>query len=98
VGIGPATTGPAASQTRGVQGATYWGTEAAYATAKPQTSTYKTKGFAFGAFGGVEYRLSRHLSINADLGPYVISLHESQTSTGSTNLDFVVNSAFLVKL
>jgi len=30
VGIGPVPTGPVASQTRGVQGATYWGTEAAF--------------------------------------------------------------------
>jgi len=30
VAIGPVTTGPAAGQTRGVQGATYWGTEAAF--------------------------------------------------------------------
>ena len=30
VALGPVTTGPVASQTRGVQGATYWGTEAAF--------------------------------------------------------------------
>jgi hypothetical protein len=34
----------------------YWGAEAAYATAKPESSSYKTKGMALGAFGGMEYR------------------------------------------
>lgn len=76
----------------------YWGAEGAYATAKPVSSSYKVTGLAIGGFGGLEYRVARRISIDADLGPYVISLTEKQTHTSTTNLDFVFNTALLVRL
>ncbi len=76
----------------------YWGMEGAYATAKPASSNYRVNGMAFGGFGGMEYHVARRISIDMDLGPYVISLTEKQTHTSSTNVDFVLNSALLVRL
>ncbi len=76
----------------------YWGSEIAYTTAKPETSNYKTNGLALGAFGGMQYHVTRRISLDVDLGPYVISLTETQTRTSSTNLDFVLNTALLVRI
>jgi opacity protein-like surface antigen len=71
----------------------YWGGEGAYAKANPSMSTYRVTGVALGAFGGMEYRVMKRITVNADLGPYVISLKEKQTNVSSTNLDFVLNTA-----
>jgi hypothetical protein len=76
----------------------YFGSEFAIAKAKPETSNYETEGLAIGAFGGIECRVTRRLSVNADLGPYIISLNETQTNTKSTNLDFVLNTALLWRI
>jgi hypothetical protein len=76
----------------------YWGGEGAYADASPARSNYHVTGLALGAFGGVEYRVMKRVTVNADLGPYVISLKEKQTNVSSTNLDFVLNTALNVYL
>ncbi len=76
----------------------YAGPEMAHAEAKPETSNYRTTGFAAGVFGGVQCRVSSRLSVNADIGPYIISLKEEQTKLNSTNLDFVLNTAIVIRL
>jgi hypothetical protein len=76
----------------------YWGLEAAYSSAKPETSTYATRGPAGGAFGGLEYRIGRRFAVDLDIGPYVIALKEKKTGMSQTNLDFVVNTAAMVFL
>ena len=76
----------------------YAGSELAYVTAKTNSSAYATKGFAAGAFGGVEYYVGKRLSVNADIGPYVITLREKQTDLTQTTLDFVLNTALVVHL
>jgi outer membrane protein with beta-barrel domain len=76
----------------------YTGPEYAYAQAKPETSSFRVKGFVLGAYGGLEYRVTKRISVDADLGPYVISLKETQTKEDSTNLDFVLNTAILWRL
>ena len=76
----------------------YLGSEAAYAKANSSNTSYSTKGYAFGGFGGLEYRLLSRLSVGADIGPYVISLKESQTGLTSTGLDFVMNTALIFYL
>ncbi len=74
----------------------YWGSEVAVTNAKPETSGYSTNGFAAGAFAGMRYRASRRISLDIDLGPYVISQTETNTHTTATNLDFVLNTALIV--
>ena len=76
----------------------YWGAEGAYATATPESSYYKVNGLALGGFGGLEYHVARRVSIDMDLGPYIIALTEKHTHTSSTNLDFVLNTALLVRI
>ncbi len=76
----------------------YLGGEGAYAKASSNSYNYSTTGFAFGGFGGLEYRLLSRLSVGADIGPYVISLKEQQTGLTSTGLDFVVNTALIFYL
>ncbi len=76
----------------------YYGGELAYARAEPETSVYKTVGFATGAFGGFEYHLTRRMSLTLDLGPYIIALTETHTHTQATNLDFILNTTFLLRL
>lgn len=76
----------------------YGGTEIAFATATPETSDYKTQGVAFGGFGGIELRLAHRFSLATDIGPYVISLRESQSHASSTTLDFILNTALLWKI
>jgi hypothetical protein len=71
----------------------YLAGEADYAKADTNNSSYSTKGFAAGAVGGVELRIAKRLSVDADIGPYVISLKETQTNLTSTGMDFVVNTA-----
>jgi hypothetical protein len=73
----------------------YLGGEGAYAKASSQSYNYSTSGFAFGSFGGLEYRLTKRLSAAADIGPYVISLKEKETGLTSTGLDFVINTALI---
>ena len=76
----------------------YAGPEFAYTTATPETSSYRTKGFVGGAFMGAEMNISRRLAFDLDIGPYVISLKETQTQMTQTNLDFVVQTALLFNL
>lgn len=71
----------------------YLGGEAAYAKSEVWNSTLKVKGFAAGAFGGMEYRVLPRVAIGADIGPYVISLREETTRASQSSLDFVVNTA-----
>ncbi len=71
----------------------YAGGEAAYVKADTDSSSYNTSGFAFGTFGGLEYRVLPRVSVGVDIGPYVISLKEKQTGLTSTGLDFVINTA-----
>jgi len=72
--------------------------EADYAKADANNSSYATKGFAAGAAGGLELRIAKRISIDADIGPYVISLKETQTNVSSTGMDFVVNTALNIYL
>lgn len=76
----------------------YVAPEVAHVSAKPVSSSYKTDGFAAGVVGGFDYRMAKRLSLAIDLGPYVISLKESQTKLTQTNLDFVLNTAILLHL
>ncbi len=76
----------------------YWGPELAAVHAESESGGYSTHGFAVGAFGGLRYRLSKRFSFETDLGPYFIHLQEDRTRISSTNLDFVLNSAILVKI
>jgi hypothetical protein len=71
----------------------YTGGEVAYARAQSDTTSYETKGFAAGGFGGMEYRIAKRVSVGVDIGPYIISLRETQTQMTQTSLDFVVNTA-----
>ena len=80
------------------QFALYAGPDFDHAEAKTETSNFKTTGFVAGAFGGAQYRITPWLSIDADIGPYVISLKEQQTNLSSTNLDFVLNSALVLRI
>jgi len=76
----------------------YVGGEGAYAKANAEGSSYSVHGFAVGAFGGMDYWFARRCFVGADIGPYVISLRESQTGLTSTDLDFVVNTSLNVVL
>jgi hypothetical protein len=73
--------------------ALYAGGEAAFVKAESQSTSYSTKGFALGGFGGMEYRVARRVSVGFDIGPYMISLRESQTGMTQTSLDFIINTA-----
>jgi opacity protein-like surface antigen len=73
----------------------YLGAEIAHAEAKADQSDYKTNGVAGGIFGGVQYFVLKNLSIEADLGPYVIALSNDQTNQSQTNLDFILNTALV---
>jgi len=72
--------------------------EGDYATASSHEYSYHVSGFAFGSVGGLEYRITRRISLAADIGPYVISLKEQETGLSSTGLDFVVNTALIFYL
>lgn len=76
----------------------YTGPEIAMAKADAQNSSYKTSGIAMGAFGGLHFPFASRFSLDTDLGPYVISLKEKQTGISSTNIDFVINSALVVRI
>src|SRR5258708_6048079 len=67
--------------------------EADYAQASSNSYNYATKGFAAGAVGGLEFRIAKRVSVDADIGPYVISLKETQTNLTNTGMDFIVNTA-----
>ncbi|MEK6542985.1 MAG: hypothetical protein AABZ44_00910 [Elusimicrobiota bacterium] len=66
------------------------GAETAYVTSK--NATYKTSGFASGAFVGAEFFTLRRASFGLDVGPYVVSLEEDRTKVSSTGLEFVINA------
>ena len=51
----------------------------------------KGSGGTFGAVGGVEYFLSRHLSVQTDIGPYYIMVKDSESSLEQNGLEFVLN-------
>jgi hypothetical protein len=57
-----------------------------------------TSGYAFGGFGGIEFRLWRRIAIDLDIGPYMIGLQEKVTKVSDTTLDFVGNTAINVYL
>ena len=76
----------------------YLGSEIAYAKAEPVSSNYKVRGVAAGLFAGMEYRVAKRIAFDIDLGPYVLSLTETHTHTSSTSLDFIVNTALLVRI
>jgi hypothetical protein len=76
----------------------YLAGEGDYARASSHEYNYQVSGLAFGSVGGLEYRLTRRISLAADIGPYVISLKEQQTGISSTGLDFVVNTALIFYL
>jgi hypothetical protein len=76
----------------------YWGGEGAYAKTNSLgtsggESNLRVSGFAVGAFGGIEYRVLPRIAVSTDIGPYLISLKESDSGISSTGLDFVVNTA-----
>jgi hypothetical protein len=70
----------------------YTGPEMDYASAKTDGSSYTVSGVTAGAFAGLEMKIAKNLVLGMDMGPYVISLKEKQTSTSRTNLDFVMNT------
>ncbi len=76
----------------------YLGPELAYAQAKADASDYETNGTALGVFGGIHFKLSKRFAFDADLGPYVISLSEKRTRESSTHIDFVLNSALVMRI
>ncbi len=51
----------------------------------------KGNGGALGGVGGVEYFLSRRLSVQTDIGPYCIMLKDSKSSLEQNGLEFVLN-------
>ena len=63
--------------------------EGAYVSFKGQFS--EGRGLAYGANGGVEYFLSRRISVQTDVGPYYIMLNDKNTSIEQTGLEFVLN-------
>lgn len=83
---------------RGHRVSFYTGPELAFANAEAQNSSHKTSGMALGAFGGIHFPFASRFSLDTDIGPYVISLKEQQTGMSSTNLDFVLSSALVVRI
>ncbi len=73
----------------------YLGTEIAHVEAKPEASNYRASGFAAGAFGGMEFRVTKNIGLGIDIGPYMISMEEVQTHISQTNLDFILNTGLL---
>ncbi len=63
--------------------------EGAYVSFKGNVS--KGNGLAYGANAGMEYFLSRRVSIQADAGPYYIMLNDDSSSIEQTGLEFVMN-------
>ncbi len=76
----------------------YIAPEIARATATPERSDYRVDGFAAGVAGGMEYHVTPRISLDVDIGPYVIALHEKKTQVSQSSLDFVLNTALLVHL
>lgn len=72
--------------------------EGDYANASSKESNYDVSGYAFGSVGGLECRLTRRISLAADIGPYIIALKEKESGVSSTGLDFVVNTALIFYL
>ena len=69
----------------------YLGAEVAYATASQRSTGYQARGQAVGCIGGIEYRMSKRLSIGLDIGPYVLMLRSGNTGRSDTSLNFVGN-------
>src|SRR5579862_9278035 len=65
----------------------YVGLEADYVAFKGDVS--KGKGTAGSAFIGGEYFFGKSASVNLDFGPAYLSLTDSSTSLGTSNVDFV---------
>lgn len=51
----------------------------------------KGNGAAFGGVLGVEYFLSRRVSVQTDVGPYYIMLDDNDSAISQTGLEFVLN-------
>jgi hypothetical protein len=70
----------------------FFGGDLAAVSGKAASSLYSASGFAAGAFGGVELRLTRRIAVGVDAGPYLITLKEKKTKLSSSGLDFVLNT------
>ena len=51
----------------------------------------KGSGIAFGGSGGIEYFLSKRLSVQTDVGPVYVILKDKDSSVGLNGLQFVLN-------
>ncbi len=69
----------------------FLGAEADYISFKGHIS--KGNGAAFGALGGVEWFLSRSLSVQTDAGPFYIALKDKDSALKQGGLEFVLNFA-----
>ena len=70
----------------------FLGGELAAVSGDTKDRRYGTKGFAAGAFCGIETRPVKRIAIGVDAGPYLIALKERRTKLTSSGLDFVLNT------
>jgi hypothetical protein len=70
----------------------YLAGEAEYVSFKGKYS--KGGGWGGGAYAGVEYRLSRSVSLQTDLGALYISVKDKDTSLIESGMEFVLNLGF----
>jgi hypothetical protein len=78
----------------------YLGLEADHAATKLSSSKANnasgfgnTQGVDAGGFAGLEYRLPKRVSIDLDMGPYLINLSDKNSNVSDSAWDFVVNIA-----
>lgn len=67
----------------------FLGVEGDYISFKGQIS--KGNGSAIGGVGGVEYFLSKRVSVQTDAGPFYIMLKDNDSSLAQSGLEFVLN-------
>ncbi|MCM2266447.1 MAG: hypothetical protein NDI60_01585 [Elusimicrobiales bacterium] len=72
----------------------YAAIEADYLSFKGEYS--KGKGWGGGLYAGVEYRLGRRFSLQADTGIMYVSVRDKGTSLTESGLEFLVNLGFNV--
>jgi hypothetical protein len=57
-----------------------------------ETRIQKSTGYLTGGFAGIEYYLTRRLSLGLDLGPYYVWLKEKDFGNSGGGVDFVLNT------
>lgn len=70
----------------------FTGSELAYFTGKQAGTSYAASGVALGVFGGMEWSISKNISIGVDIGPYMFWMREGESGKNASSLEFVANT------